>query len=232
MDFPQIKQLSILNKQTLVLNKGWQAHDAVPVQDAISSVYTGRAKVMCPKNYPDPAYHYQLFIYDRWAELDPGNEFIRGTRDIKVRRPEIIIFDDLSKPPSRKVIFSRRNIWKRDGFRCVYCSKKLPANDMTWDHVIPKTQGGVSSWTNCVTACIKCNTKKGGRTPEQAGMPLIRLIGVKNGKPRFETYRKPKKPQWSPLYNLHKVTKLLDSWREFLQNKYDELYWNVSLLEE
>jgi len=82
---------------------------------------------------------------------------------------------------SRGVRFSRINVYRRDNFTCQYCCRKHSVGNLTFDHVLPKSQGGATNWTNIVTACLPCNQHKGARTPEQAGMKLLRT---------------PKKPQW------------------------------------
>lgn len=70
---------------------------------------------------------------------------------------------------------TRANVWLRDKCKCQYCDTKLEYSDMHWDHVIPRTQGGRTTWENIVTACFDCNViKKRGRTPEQAGMKLLK----------------------------------------------------------
>lgn len=68
--------------------------------------------------------------------------------------------------------FSRTGVFRRDNYTCGYCGKKSGEN-RTWDHIIPRSQGGEDSWLNAITACFKCNNKKGSRTPEEAGMPLL-----------------------------------------------------------
>lgn len=70
--------------------------------------------------------------------------------------------------------FSRSALVKRDRSSCQYCGKKLPASQITLDHILPRAQGGITSFTNCVVACQICNNRKGDRTPEQAGMVLLR----------------------------------------------------------
>ncbi len=73
-----------------------------------------------------------------------------------------------------RIAFSRRNVFLRDGYRCQYCGVSLPANELTADHVIPRSHGGATSWDNVVAACGPCNLRKGGRTPSQARMDLRR----------------------------------------------------------
>jgi len=74
----------------------------------------------------------------------------------------------------REVPFSRKNILVRDGHACQYCGRESSPGDLTIDHIIPKVQGGDHGWTNVVACCRSCNMRKGGRTPRQAGMQLVR----------------------------------------------------------
>lgn len=106
------------------------------------------------------------------------------------------------------VKFSRANIFARDKHRCQYCSKKLPTSELTFDHVLPISRGGKKAWENIVTACIKCNNKKSGRTPVEARMRLI---------------KKPVKPRWTPMMTITIGLKSFpQSWRDYL-------YWNMEL---
>ncbi len=109
---------------------------------------------------------------------------------------------------SREVRFSRANIYLRDKYTCQYCGAKYPAEDLTFDHVSPQVQGGEATWENIVTACLACNNRKGGRTPQEAGMRLV---------------RQPVKPRWVPVVTLTIGVKNAPlSWRDYL-------YWNVEL---
>jgi len=69
--------------------------------------------------------------------------------------------------------FTRYNIYLRDNFSCQYCGQHFPARELTFDHVMPRSRGGLTEWSNVVAACAPCNLKKANRTPEEAGMPLI-----------------------------------------------------------
>lgn len=113
------------------------------------------------------------------------------------------------------VPFSRRNIYIRDAGECQYCGKHLKLDEYTLDHVVPRSQGGVSSWANLVLSCVRCNKRKAGQTPEQAGMPLL---------------SKPTTPKVDdPKYNfkLH-IRKLRPEWKEWA----NWLYWNIELDEK
>ena len=90
------------------------------------------------------------------------------------------------------------------------CGKQPGSEELTIDHVLPRAQGGTSTWENCVLACIECNAKKADRTPDQARMPLR---------------REPVRPVWKPLYGSHGMR--IDSWSKFVS----EAYWTVQLEE-
>ena len=85
--------------------------------------------------------------------------------------PSVIRLRSYIRVPYNKVVLSRRNIMRRDNFTCMYCGSK---NDLTIDHVLPKSRGGKDVWENLTTACEKCNVKKRSRTPQEAGMPIFK----------------------------------------------------------
>ena len=90
-----------------------------------------------------------------------------------IRLPSVVRLLRLVRRRNRPVRFSRRNIYVRDGFRCQYCGRRPPVEDLTYDHVVPRALGGQTGWENIVAACVECNARKGGRTPAQAGMRLL-----------------------------------------------------------
>ncbi|MBW8896453.1 MAG: HNH endonuclease [Acidobacteria bacterium] len=106
------------------------------------------------------------------------------------------------------VPFSRANIYARDDHSCQYCGEVFPTSELTFDHVVPVAQGGRKDWENIVTCCISCNRRKGGRTPAEAGMHLIRV---------------PKRPERAPAIRITVGLKNApDSWRDYF-------YWNMEL---
>lgn len=127
-----------------------------------------------------------------------------------VKLPSVVRLLRLVKRPKTPVKFSRQNIYARDRYKCQYCGDRYPTEDLTYDHVIPKSRGGKTQWKNIVTCCIDCNRKKGGRIPSEASMKLV---------------RKPKRPTWVP------AIRITIGYREIPQTWRDYLYWNVELLE-
>jgi 5-methylcytosine-specific restriction endonuclease McrA len=106
------------------------------------------------------------------------------------------------------VPFSRANIYARDGFTCQYCGEHFPTQELTFDHVVPVSQGGRKDWENIVTCCVGCNRRKGGRTPEEARMRLV---------------KPPRRPDSAPAIRITiGLRNAPDSWRDYL-------YWNLEL---
>lgn len=111
--------------------------------------------------------------------------------------PSIVRLGFFVRVPYKRIILSRKNILKRDNHRCQYCGA---TTNLTIDHIIPKSRGGEETWENLVTACIKCNNKKGDRTLDEAGMILT---------------SKPKKPSHITFIK-SSAGKLEDTWKPFL----------------
>jgi 5-methylcytosine-specific restriction endonuclease McrA len=107
------------------------------------------------------------------------------------------------------VPFSRENIYTRDGDTCQYCNELFPRAELTFDHVIPVAQGGRKDWENIVTCCVDCNRRKGGRTPAEAGMHLVKV---------------PRRPDSHAIRINIKIglRSTPESWRDYL-------YWNLEL---
>jgi 5-methylcytosine-specific restriction endonuclease McrA len=135
--------------QTLVLNVGYQPVARVPWETAIVWVLDRVVEVV--DEYPD--------------------RYIRTT-NWSVRMPSIVRF--LKTTPRKKAIkFSRYNVYARDRGRCQYCGNKVRRDEFTYEHVVPRVLGGRTCWENVVVACVSCNQRKAGRTPQQANMKLL-----------------------------------------------------------
>ena len=127
-----------------------------------------------------------------------------------IKLPSVVRLLNLVKRPKSPVKFSRQNIYARDRYQCQYCGKRFPSEELTYDHVVPKSRGGKTQWTNIVTCCVDCNRLKGGRTPSEASMTLV---------------RKPSRPTWVPVIRVTVGYKEIpDTWRDYL-------YWNIELVE-
>jgi 5-methylcytosine-specific restriction endonuclease McrA len=111
-----------------------------------------------------------LLVYLEKAEVvNISDDMLIRTVDKAYQAPSVIRLTSYINIPFKGVMMNRQNIFKRDNNRCVYCSSKA---DLTLDHVLPRSRGGKSTWTNLVTACKRCNAKKGDFLPEEANMKL------------------------------------------------------------
>ncbi len=153
---------------------------------------------------------YELCSFERWLRRGPTNGKIIQSTSGAFDVPEVVVLRTFDKVPKGGVVFSRRNIYRRDGFKCQYCGAKPGTEELTLDHVLPRSRGGKTTWENCVLACTVCNVRKGNRIPEEAGMGL-----------RFV----PQKPSWSPWYSFARKFKKPRSWDAFIS----DIYWNVEL---
>ena len=204
----QAGSYSILNTKVLVLNKFYVPIQVTSVRRAFSLLYQGIVKAVNEQ--------YETFDFQSWSELSIARqEDGLGLIDRSIRVPRVILLVGFDRLPKRHVRFSRFNIYARDHSTCQYCGRKLPRNELNLDHVVPRSKGGGSAWTNVVCCCHVCNFKKGGRTPDEAGMTLLRL---------------PRKPAWTPFMTETFSLKRYREWLPFL-SVIDVSYWNTELLE-
>jgi 5-methylcytosine-specific restriction endonuclease McrA len=148
-----------------------------------------------------------LVILEKVEVVEEYERMVRGVR-LALKLPAVVRLNRYVRRKTLLVKFSRQNLYFRDRGRCQYCGGSFEPKDLTYDHVIPRSRGGQTEWTNIVTSCLSCNLKKGGRTPEEAGMSLI---------------RKPKVPIWIPLLTVSLgLEEMPIPWRDYL-------YLNVEL---
>lgn len=192
--------------RTLVLNKGWQPVAIVGIERAFGLLYSGAAKALDSQ--------YQIFDYESWAELgaEHGDDVVQTAR-LALKVPRVLVLQVYDKLPRQTIRFSRQNIYARDNFTCQYCLEKMPRSKLNLDHVVPKAQGGRTTWENIACSCIECNLKKGARTPAEAGMKLA---------------RQPKRPTWSNMSGKSGKAPYKE-WLPFL-DPVDAAYWNTELL--
>jgi len=197
--------MKVLEAPTLVLNRAWVPIRTTPVRQALCLLFKGSALVVEPATY-------RTFAFQTWADLSAAqHEPAIRTARLLIRVPEVIVLTRYERTPERQVVFSRRNIFKRDHNTCQYCGAQPGTPELTIDHVLPRARGGKSEWTNCVLACVECNARKANRTPREAGMLLKRT---------------PVKPSWKPIFSM-RVGVMPAAWKDFLS----EAYWNVPLEE-
>jgi 5-methylcytosine-specific restriction endonuclease McrA len=171
-------------EKTLLLNTTYEPLRVISWQKAITMLTLGKVEV--------------IEEYDREVH----------SVSFSIKLPSVVRLLRLVKWRNEPLKFSRKNIYARDHGLCQYCGKQLLRQEITYDHVIPKSQGGETSWENVVTCCVECNSRKGGRTPKQAGMSLLQL---------------PHKPTWNASLRITIGLKNTpQSWRDYL-------YWNIVL---
>ncbi len=134
-----------MEHRTLVLTNWFFPYQILSWQDAVTQIYTGDATVV--------------------AEYD---DELRGASVIW-KYPAVVRLTSKFKP-KRKTKFSRFNVFTRDRFTCQYCFQRKRMSELTYDHMVPRKRGGQTKWDNIVTACKPCNSLKGSKTCDEAGM--------------------------------------------------------------
>jgi len=195
-----------LDGRTLVLNRSWAAISTTSVRNALGLVYKDVARAVCPETFTP-------HDFDSWAELSGSRsedaEFIQAV-SVRIRVPEVVVLRFYNGFPRKGVAFSRRNLYRRDGFTCQYCGAQPGTELLSIDHVLPRSLGGRSTWENCVLACLDCNKRKANRTLAESGLGLS---------------RSPYRPQGGPAFEVSLGTRRR-SWERFVSDR----YWNVELL--
>jgi 5-methylcytosine-specific restriction endonuclease McrA len=157
----------ILCARVLVLNRWFQAVQLTTVRRAFVLLYGGVALAVDEQG--------ETYDFDMWRELpvrsdDTALPVVGGA----LRVPRVIHLHRYERFPRPIVRLTRRNVMLRDGHQCQYCSRRPPLRELNIDHILPRSRGGTDSWENLVTACRICNLRKGWRTPDEAGMRLLR----------------------------------------------------------
>lgn len=189
----------------LALNRNYQPVQVISVRRAFCLLYKELAEVI----HIDDGY-YASYDFESWREAgeiksmlgerDDTDDWIRTVR-FEVRVPRIVRLLRYERLPKNSVKFNRRNIFLRDEHRCQYCGERFPTHRLSLDHVLPRSRGGPTTWENIVCACLECNVRKGGRTPGEARMKLMRI---------------PSKPHRNPLLVRQLDDHRYRSWHNFL----------------
>ena len=202
-----------LDASVLVLNRFYMAIRVISAKRAFTLMWKQLAEVVCVEDG-----RFDSYDLDSWIEVSKlrekwpleGHDDWVNTVSMRIRVPRVIRLLGYDRLPQQRVKLNRRNIFARDENKCQYCGKKFSTAELSLDHILPRSQGGESSWENLVCACTRCNKRKGGRTPEEASMRLI---------------RRPAMPRRSPVIRLKLRSPKYVSWKTFL----DEAYWSVEL---
>jgi len=204
-----------INAHVLVLNRGWMAIRVTDARRAFRLLLRGVAEAI---HVDDGSYSSHDF--ESWADLSAAHvrfddearlehQWIRTVR-FELAVPKIVRLLGYDRLPLQHVKLNRRNIFARDRNHCQYCGKAYPTSELSLDHVVPRTLGGKSTWENLACCCVGCNAKKGGRTPQQARMTMV---------------RRPVRPRRHPVISVRLGSPQYASWQPFL----DHAYWSVEL---
>ena len=139
-----------METETLVLNATFEPIARISWQRAITLLFLGKVEVV--EEYEDKTIRSVSF---------------------EIKMPAVVRFLRMLARRKPVIRFSRENVYSRDHGQCQYCSRKITRAEATYDHVLPRSQGGRTHWENIVIACVPCNQHKGGRTPEQARMKML-----------------------------------------------------------
>lgn len=163
--------MNYINKHNvLILNKHWIPINTTTPRHSFALMYSENAKgLMIEEDKVVP------LEWNEWVSLNI-NETDKKIKTVKgfVKIPTVIVLNHYDKIPRQTVKFTQKNLWERDNFTCQYTGKKVTRTNGNIDHIIPRSQGGKTSWENCVIAHKEINAIKADRTPEQAGLKLLK----------------------------------------------------------
>ena len=196
-----------LAASVLVLNRLYMAIHVVGVRRAFGLLFRDIAEVIHLENGS-----FANYDFDSWRDVSELNADFKGPHDDWVRAvnfeiqvPRVIRLLSYDRLPRRSLRLNRPTVLARDQNRCQYCGRRFPSHQLSLDHVIPRSRGGRTTWDNVVCACLHCNVKKGGRTPKEAHMSLV---------------RKPRRPARSPLLTLKLQNPRYVTWKTWLDGAY------------
>lgn len=201
---------SAIHSNVLALNRLYLAIHVISVRRAFCLLWKGMAEII---NVEDDS--YMAYDFDSWRELCEFKDAFRDDAEnpasdedwisavnFRIQVPRVIRLFGYDRVPRNVVKFNRRNVFLRDENRCQYCSRKFSTHDLSLDHVMPRSRGGETNWENIVSACLRCNVRKGGRTPQEAGMNL---------------YREPHQPKRNPVLVHQLNSQKYACWQKFVR---------------
>jgi len=160
--------MKTLDRPVLVLNKSWMPIRVITVKRACTLIFADKASVILPDDY-------SVYNWEKWCNIDVSDdkEGIQLCYS-RVLIPEVIVLIRFDKVKIHGVRLTKRSIFIRDQHQCQYSGKKVKLDDADIDHIIPKSKGGTSTWENMVVCSKEINRLKGNRTPEEAGLKLLK----------------------------------------------------------
>lgn len=209
----KLSKASPLDGSVLVLNRFFMAVHVISVRRALVLLYRDLAEVVDVDEGKFYNYDFHAWVElselldetmnDSSAEIPCSETELEMVRSVSmaIRVPRILRLVNYDQVPKQSLRFNRRNLFARDGNRCQYCYKVFPLSKLSFDHVIPRSRGGATSWENVVCCCLNCNGKKSDRLPEEAGLKLR---------------KKPARPKQNPLLHSKMNNPKYESWRTFI----------------
>ncbi len=205
---------NVLHSSVLVLNRSYVALRVVSVRRAIVMLFRDAAEVIQLEN--GGYANYDFASWCEWSAFrdEAGNGELSGNGDgsgqapdwlrtvrHRVLAPRVIRLLHFDQLPRLSVRLNRKSLFARDENRCQYCGREFSVSQLSFDHVTPRSRGGRTIWENVVTCCLACNSKKGDRTPREAGMDL---------------WQRPRRPKCDPVLRLKLGNPRYQLWQPFL----------------
>lgn len=205
---------SALSCSVLVLNRLYMAVHVVNVRRAFGLLCRELAEVIHQEDGK-----FVNYSFDSWRKISslradakqPEEDWIRAV-NFEIMVPRVIRLLRYDKLPKQKLHLNRRNVLARDDHVCQYCGRRFPPHMLSIDHVVPRSRGGETTWENVVCACLRCNVRKGGRTPHESRLKLI---------------RPPTRPKHNPVLLLKLSSPKYQSWLVWLNGA----YWDIGAKE-
>jgi len=186
-----------LEKPVLVLNKLWMPIRVIATIRAFTLLFAGKASAVDVSDY-------SVFTWDEWSEIIPeADEQVIQTANSSIKIPEVIVLSNYDKLPKKGMKLTKRHIFLRDNFTCQYSGEKVSRKTGDIDHIFPKSRGGKTSWENLVVCSKKINRQKADKTPQEAGLTLL---------------KKPGKPEPQVIY-IDPRMDMPESWGKFIAKR-------------
>jgi 5-methylcytosine-specific restriction endonuclease McrA len=190
--------------QTLILNQHYRPHEIVDYKEAICRMFKGKVEVLV--QYDEVIAHIGQQTLKDFPQLKVALRQIIGTdaESIDIKVPAVVVLRRKLGKVKSGVKFSKINVCLRDDFRCQYCGTKLSMSQLNKDHVLPRSKGGKTDWTNIAMACYPCNDRKANKLLSDSGMTLLKVPVKPQALPMNEPYIDIHKapPEWEPYIKI------------------------------